>query len=363
MKPVRFGLATAYAVLLSTVAWGSTVTEQRLERWQSDVRAAGLSPAAVIHPFDVSPEMEQWAAEVVAASGARTAKEILDAIQAALFDDQTFDFAYADNVTLTASKAFSQRHGNCLTFTVLFVALARSVGVDATLVSVQKVPSFHRADDLVVVNRHVVAGHRTPTAWVLYDFFQTTTAPYIHQRTIPDVQASAMVHNNIGGMELRSGNQPEALRHMLLTVQLAPDWASGWVNLGVVQRRGGDQERAFASYSRALSLEPNNASALTNMAVIYRAQGRSDEARAALAAAARRTKNPFTLVALADMEIANGNYDQARVHLRRARWWFRDEPAVFEALARLERAEGRDQEARRAMSRAEELRSEVRPSE
>jgi Flp pilus assembly protein TadD len=345
--------------LVAGVPEASTVAESSRDRWRSDVEAAGLDPNEVIYPFAASPAMKAWAAEVVGSVGGRDAEDILEVLQLALFDDEFFDFTYARNVTLTASEAFSQRRGNCMSFTVLFVALARSVGIEASLVSVQRSPEFQRDDDLVVVNHHVVAGYRAASSWTLYDFYLTDTVPYISKRAISDIRASAMFHANLGAMALFSGDSSEAMRHLTLCVGLAPDWAPAWVNLGVAHLRLGERDRAFAAYSHALSLDPNNSSALTNMAVIYRDQGRLAEAQAALAAAARQTKNPFTLIALADMEMANGDLGQARENLRRAKWWFGDEPAVFEALARLERAQGNDLEAKRAMLRAQELRAEA----
>jgi len=57
-----------------------------------------------------------------------------------------------------------------------------------------------KTDDLVVVNRHVVAGFRSPTKVYIYDFYVNTTAPYLSRRVIDDLAASAIYHTNIGGL-------------------------------------------------------------------------------------------------------------------------------------------------------------------
>jgi Flp pilus assembly protein TadD len=72
-------------------------------------------------------------------------------------------------------------------------------------------------------------------------------------------------------------------------------------------------------------------------------------------AAAESTRNPFTLIAMADVEMTRGEFDQARQYLRRARWWYGKEPEVFNALARLEHLEGNDAKAAKHLRRAAEL--------
>jgi len=232
----------------------------------------------------------------------------LTILQQELFSPD-FGFSYDTDLTLTAAEAFGSRRGNCLSFTSMFVAMARSAGIPTFLMSVRRDPEVDRVGDLVVVNRHVVAGYRGASSEVhIFDFYVTTTGPYIQQRTIDDVTATAMFHTNLGGDAIRRGELEEAVRHLGIATALAPSWAPGWVNLGVAHYRQGDAERAFAAYQRALEVDPSNSSALGNMACIYRDQGRDHEAGVALRAAAQQTTNPFTLVAMADAEMARGRW-------------------------------------------------------
>jgi Flp pilus assembly protein TadD len=130
----------------------------------------------------------------------------------------------------------------------------------------------------------------------------------------------------------------------------------------VAHYRQGDAERAFADYQRALEVEPGNPSALGNMAYIYRDQGRDHEAEVALRAAAQQTTNPFTLIAMADAEMARGRWGAASRYLRRARWWYGTEPEVYLAMARLAQRRGRPAEADRHLRRAADLERRQAPA-
>ncbi len=352
-KTTGFVLALAAAFAGSGWAVGS---DGDFERWKSAVAAQGIDPAEVVYPFAATPEMQSWAREKMKGAGAAGPLKRLKILQSALFDREHFDFEYDSILTLSGQQAFAQRRGNCMAFTALFISLGRSLGIPTVLVSVQRVPGVDRVGGLVIINRHVVAGYRGSNSLNLFDFYVTSSAPPVHQRIISDLQASAMHHTNLGGTALRAGDLLEARRQFELATGLAPEWGPGWVNLGVVEFREGRAAKALKAYAKALEVEPSNSSALTNIAAVHRDQGHDDAARSALAAAARQTRNPFTLIAIADIEMYNGNLGKARSYLRRARWWFSSEPEVYAAMARLARCEGDDQAARRYLMRAQRMR-------
>jgi len=355
MSGLRVIVCLVVWVMASALPVGASGEDRNFQQWETEVTARGIDPADVIYPFAATPEMQEWAREHMEGAGAVGPLRKLKILQNALFDRESFEFEYDGILTLTAEEAFAQRRGNCMAFTALFIALGRSLGIPTVLVSVQKVPDVERIDGLVIVNRHVVAGYRGSHELNLFDFYVTSSAPPIHQRIISDVRASAMHHTNNGGLALREHDLIEARRHFELSTRLAPDWAPGWVNLGVVKYREGRTDEALKAYGKALEVDPCNSSALTNIAGIHRDQGHLEAARSALTAAARQTRNPFTLIALADIEIHNGNLGKARSYLRRARWWFSSEPEVYVAMARLARAEGDDKAVERHLKRAVEL--------
>ena len=334
-----------------------TASGERLDRaaWEREVAHRGVDLAAAVFPFGTTPEMERWVEEALRSRVGDDSLRKLTVLQQELFSPD-FGFSYDTDLTLTAAETFGSRRGNCLSFTSMFVAMARSAGIPTFLMSVRREPEVDRVGDLVVVNRHVVAGYRGASSKVhVFDFYVTTTGPYIQQRTIDDVTATAMFHTNLGGDAIRRGELEEAVRHLGIATALAPSWAPGWVNLGVARYRQGDVEGAFADYRRALKAEPDNPSALANMAFIYREQGRPVEAEVALRAAAHQTTNPFTLIAMADAEMEREQWGSAARYLRKARWWYRDEPEVYRAQARLAVRRGDQAAAERYRRRAAEL--------
>ncbi|HOC44194.1 MAG TPA: tetratricopeptide repeat protein [Thermoanaerobaculales bacterium] len=350
-------LAVAWAALVVSLGCAHAAARGRLgdDGWAREVERRGVDSSAAVYPFTTTPEMERWVLEALQGRLSDGAGSQLKSIQQALFSPD-FAFSYDADLTLTAAEAFATRRGNCLSFTAMFVAMARSVGIRAFLMSVQRQPEVDRDGSLVVVNRHVVAGHRLSSSEVgIFDFYVTSAGPYIQQRLIDDVTATAMYHTNLGGDAIRRGDLDAAVRHLGIATALAPEWAPGWVNLGVARYRLGDTEGAFADYQRALEAEPDNASALANMAFIYREQGRLVEAELALRAAAHQTTNPFTLIAMADAEMMRQQWGAAARYLRKARWWYRDEPEVYKARARLARKTGDPAAAERNQRRAAEL--------
>lgn len=341
---------------------GSTATDLNsqvfgYEAWRVEVEALGLDPEDVVYPFAVDDAMRAWAEERIGRFVSASPEVRLQALQNAFFDRGEFEFDYEQARTLTASEAFAVRHGNCMSFTSLFVALSRSVGLPTFLVAVERDPAVEKDDDLVVVNRHVVAGYRAPDTIHLYDFYVTSADPYVERQVIDDLGASALYHTNIGGREIRNGSYEEAVRHLRIATTIEPDWGPAWVNLGVSLARLGRTDEAMDAYRRALLAEPGNSSALVNMAGVYRDRGLEEEARRAMVAAAEGTRNPFTLIAMADIEMLRGNFDEARQYLRRARWWYGREPAVYEAMARLARSVGDPEKARKYSERAADLRA------
>ncbi len=325
------------------------------DSWRQAVAELDVDPTQVVYPFQITDDMAAWAEEMILGNQSQMPEVKLGILQQAFFNGGEFEFQYDVVRTLTAEEAFTARHGNCMSFTSLFIALSRSLGMQTFLVSVKRQPEVVKDGGLVVVNRHVVAGFKAPSKVHLFDFYVTNTSPHVTQSVLDDLEASAIYHTNIGGAAIRAGDPEEAVRNLEIAVVLAPRSAPAWVNLGVARTRLDQTEEAFVAFQRALEVEPGNSSAFVNLAKIYREQGRNEEADTAMRAAADSTRNPFTLIAMADAEMLRGNFDPARQYLRRARWWYGKEPEVYLALSRLARLEGEDGKAKKLAKRAMDL--------
>ncbi len=333
------------------------------DAWSSEIREKGLNPNEVVFPFNASPAMVDWAETAVKGGGSIGEIQRLVRVQDAMFKDGAFDFSYDGYQTLTAQEAFDAQKGNCISFTALFVSLTRSVGVPTRLMSVEGTPQVRREGDLVIINRHVVAAFESGSDVAIFDFNLTSEDELIGRRILDDVEASAMFHNNLGGMALRDGKSSTAQRHFQITTALWAEWPVGWVNLGVTLSHLGEDDDALGAYSRALLVDPGNSSALMNMAYVYLKLGREDEARIARIAAAKTTENPFALVAMADLEMIRGNTIEAARYLNRAKRLYSRESAVFNGMARLAERNGKPRRAARYHRKAEKLKSAERMTE
>ena len=349
--------------LVLTLACSTTSVSVRQTyeaRWRKGVLARGVNPTRVVYPFEATPQMLEWARQIDPPASGDLLR--LARLQRALFDTGEFKFVYDGNVTATAADAFETRHGNCLSFTSLFIALSRGLGMRTSLVTVQRKVEVSREEDLVIISRHVVAGYSLAGKLYLYDFYVASDEPYIQRRVLDDVTASALYHTNIGSVALKEGDVQGALTNLELATRLAPDVAAVWVNLGVARRRLGNLEGAAQAYEKALKAEPGDPSALTNLAYLYRLEGHEAEAKAALQAASRGPSSPYTLIALAGVEEVQGHLKDARRHLLRARRGYRHVPEVWDALARFASRRGDADRAARYRKKAERLREKAAAS-
>jgi Flp pilus assembly protein TadD len=355
---VPVGVLVACLLLAATGGSAAAIETEVFgyEDWKQAIDELPVNPQEVVYPFDTTPEMVEWA-ELKLAPYMTSAPDVrLQMLQKAFFEPGEFEFEYEQAQTLTAVDAFSSRNGNCMSFTSLFVALSRSAGIPTFLVSVKRQPDVEMDEGLVVVNRHVVAGFRAASRLYTFDFNISSSKQVASHRVIDDLAASAIYHSNIGGLAIRQDDMSTAVRNLQIATVLAPGWSPAWVNLGVAYTRLGDHEAAFDALQKALAAEPGNSSALTNLARLYREQGRTEEADIAMRAAAEGTRNPFTMITMADAEILVGNFEKARRYLRRARWWYAKEPFVYDALARLADVEGDGDRAQKYREKALELR-------
>lgn len=351
--PGRRRLAAA-VVLAALAASGCVergthrVAERAEERWARDVRRHGVDPASIPNPLRSTEAMRETAARLAGVGGSL---DRLRSLQDAMFDEQAFPYDYASRRTLTAVEAFEARTGNCVSFTNLFIAMARSLGLPVRAALLTESPDVETQGGLVVVNNHIVAVYEVGDATHVFDFNRTGRRRAVGMRVIGDAWITAIYLNNRGAEELLAGRPGVAAGYVETAVALAPDFAPAYGNLGLLRRRLGDVDGAFEAYRRALEIDPSNATVLTNLAVLHRSQGREAEARAALRAADLRGATPYLLVIRGDFDMLDGNHRRALRLYRRASRLAPTSPGPWLGVARAEIALGRPDRAREALRR------------
>lgn len=321
------------------------------------IAARGLDPAEIVQPTEVDDEMRAWLASRSADLAPGGAPEQrLQALLAALVDPDGFGLRYSGTAMLTAREVFEQRVGNCLSFTHLFVALARELGLDAYYVEVHRTPRLEQSGDLVVVWEHVTAAFGPPGDRLTLEFASAPPVAGSSSRRLSDLTAVAMHYSNRGAELLRTGNLPESVHWLETAVRLDPGWSPAWLNLGVTRRRRGDLAGAEAAYRRAIAAAPDSPQPYFNLAGLLSVRGDRNAAHEMLVLLKREdNRDPFVHLALGDESLAEGRLGEARRFYRRAVRLAPDTAEPRSAIGLWALRRGRRARAERALARAELL--------
>lgn len=263
---------------------------------------------------------------------------------------------YEDTGTKTAIETFKSRSGNCLSFTILFVALARHLGLNAYFREVEEVMSWNRRGDVVLRNHHMFVEVEIENGHMDVDFLPGAEKRYHRVRRVDERRVLAHYYNNLGVEKLAAGHPELALPYFEKAVAVDPSFAYGWTNWGVAWRHLGEFERAEKSHLRALEIEPGEPTAVTNLASLYLATGRREEAEPLLAQVDDYLRhNPFHQFRLGSKALHEGDAEAAIRHFKVAIRRLPEEAEFHEALARALAATGDLVKARESFERALEL--------
>ena len=284
-------------------------------------------------------------------------------------DQGYLDLSYDTDRTLTAAETFRERRGNCLSFTNLFVALAREAHLDAQYEVIDVPPLWEAADGWVMLNSHInVIVHKVrlgvpeqPSVSRDYvvDFNTADYRGTFPRRLVSDRVAFALFYNNRGVEAMRAGNLESAFSNFKLAVDKTAAVASVWVNLGALYSRQRHYESARAAYETALTVDPNDKSALTNLARVYDELGNSE-----LAAVYRQrirlheNLNPYHHYTLAESAYQGGDYGDALREIRSAISLKRDDHRFYFLEGLIHYRLGDVSEARSSIAMAERLSDE-----
>lgn len=321
------------------------------EQWRAAVARRGVDPAEVPNPMDATPAMRAAAKGLAGAGGD---VERLDRLRNALLDGTAFTFEYERTATFSAAETFDARRGNCVSFTNLFIALGRAVGIRLQAALVAARGESEKKGDLIVSYNHMVAVHPIAggTSARMYDFYRTGEEPGGRLILLADLSVAAIRASNLGIAHLGRGEHAEALRDLEIAVKLEPGLGSLHANLGLARWRAGDVPGAFAALRQGLEVDPSSPPLHQNLAALYVETGRPAEARAALAALDVSRASPYALLVRGDLDLVSGDAAKAIASYRKAASL---DPKLAEpwiAIARAELARGRPDASRKAAKKA-----------
>lgn len=343
------------AALLSLLALAACVSPGPAgqQSFEQTLRARGLDPATIVLPHAVTDEMRAWARSHV--STIIQPEERLERLLAALQAPGGLEVTYEAGHTATAAEVFAGRKANCLSFTALFIGLARELGLDVFYLDIDDIERFSKEGDLVVISGHITAGYNLGPEVKILEFSAIPEAyNYRNAHPIPDTTAVALYYSNKGGELLRAGKHLEAREWLETAIKLDPELARGWVNLGVALRRGGDLAGAETAYRRALEINPATHSAYHNLAAVLRLRGHEAEATDLMTLSGRLgSRNPYSYLTLGDLSLKHGRLDEARRYYRRALRLTERDAEAFAAMGLWAVAAGDAHEALRWLRKAQ----------
>jgi tetratricopeptide (TPR) repeat protein len=299
--------------------------------------------------FALDAEMRAFVAPI---AELRDARQKMLALIKAMEERGMFSLDYAE-VTRTASGTFHDRQGNCLSFTMLFIALARAAGLTVSYQNVEVPPSWSY-DGQVVIATHVNAVVRTGSGEeTIVDFNIRPYQGVAHSRRVSDSYALALFYTNLGAEAMLKSDYAGALALLRGAAAVEADIAGLWVNLGVLYVRHGRFEHAEAAYLRALRVDDEQPSALANLALVYESLGEAE-----LAARYRervqdyRERNPYYHYAVATRAYERQQFADALKSLRQAVRLKRDEHQFYALRAEVQETLGRTKDAMKSAERA-----------
>lgn len=341
----------AFALILSTPAAASAASALSVAE---QLRARGVDPSTVVLPFEIDESMRTWVRETVRLEGS---ERRLGHLLKAILERDGRQMLYQRGSTATAREAWQTSRANCLSFTHLYVGLAREVGLDVYYLRVSDVQRFEKEGDLVIASDHVTAAWGPPGQRRVLDFSDRPVTAYRDTEPISDLTAIALHYANVGAERIREGRLHEAEESLRLSVRIDPQLGDGWVNLGVALRRLGRTREAEASFRRAVEVDPRLVPGYNNLAVLLEAEDRFEEARRFrdLASSRRDYRDPFSYLALGDLAMRDGDLGEAGRLFQVARKLKPKHAEPLAALGQWALAVGRRDEAERWYLRASSI--------
>jgi Flp pilus assembly protein TadD len=278
--------------------------------------------------FGLTKEMEAFAEAVTAETNRSDAKA--EALHQALISstsDGGRGITYSAYETITGIDAFERRQANCISYTLLFVAMARHVGLKAEVNEVMLPPTWDmRAGDTYLLMRHVNAKVFMPrpnksfarvigtadVSDIVVDLEMRRYRAHYKQHVIDADLVAAQFYSN-RGMELAAGgNSREGFLYLRKALLMSQEPSYIWSNFGSFYRRLKFYPQAEAIYLHGLNINPRDYTIMHNLAGLYKDMGNVEQHEYYQKRVRQhRNANPYYMYKRAEEELAKGHYKDA----------------------------------------------------
>jgi tetratricopeptide (TPR) repeat protein len=297
--------------------------------------------------------------------------------------------------TKTATETFEEGSGNCLSFSNMFVSMARYSGLDSGFQEIPAPPNWVKDGEVLLFTRHIgamvdvfepgqvvvniegsFAGDRIVVE--TRDQTQYLFAPLLplsvryprvpSTRSMTDKRAFAFFYNNIGSQYLTEGKTLDAFRYSVKALKLDPEVSFIWSNLAVAYGRNNQEEAAEKAFLQALSINQGKdkltaMSIMSNLARYYTMRGSIEEAAVyQKKVRSYRNMNPYYHYSMGEIAFYEESYEHSIGHYNEAIKRKSDEPQFHYALAlayfRLGKIEKAEESIEKAISYSRDRRIE-----
>ena len=260
---------------------------------------------------------------------------------------------YQEHPTYGVAESYARRRVNCLSFTMMFIALARASGIDAYAQVSEDTLAMRLVDDTLLRAKHVKAGIDAGGLQYTVDVGWRSVVAERRPRRVSDARLVALLHNNNAVEHLQRGERAGATAEITAALELDPGSAMLWSNAGVIELRSGHRDAAERAYLSALDLERDHIGALGNLVALYRASGATRLANRYDGRLRRaQAADPFSQFLMAQDLMASGDYGAAASRYRRAIRLLPNQPQFHRSLADAYEKAGKERAARRARDHA-----------
>jgi tetratricopeptide (TPR) repeat protein len=291
-------------------------------------------------------------------------------LKSRLFDAAGQGFLYRSGLTTVAAQTWRDKRGDCLSLTVLAYAMARELGLPATMQDVRVPMQIDRRGEIDYLNRHVnllipqTAAKPGSRSWsrveALVIDFEPGVGSFRAGTPLTDDGVLARYYNNRGAEHYARDEQAAAYAYYKAAIQTDRTFSASYGNLAQLYLRRGYADDAERLLRQAVALTDEADLPLWSLHRLLLAQGRTDEAaRIAQVQQARRERDPYywlgvgverirqqdwpaAIAALERAQAMTTGFDEVHRYLALAYWRAGDTPRARAQWALLEGRPARD---------------------
>ena len=265
----------------------------------------------------------------------------------------------------TAQEAFDTGTANCLSFTNLFVAAARYVGLKAQYIEIPTSPNWKKDEEVLYVSRHIGAAvtlseslkkviqleivqlgeaSKESDGSLKFSVSSSKLTPVdilnpAHFTPVSDNRAFAQHYNNSGSKYMAEGNRSAAYQYFVKALKIDPELSFAWANLGVTYRLSGQNKVAEEAYLQGFAvkcdkLDNSRLTILNNLINLYERTGKNDKTELYRSILLKLKKeNPYYHYSLARTAYEDAQYEKAEKHYLESIRLMDDEDQFYYGLA------------------------------